>query len=99
MNLDISEIFKPIIVDRVIFTIINKRMLNAEKHFFKDDNNGIFLNKEGKNIFLKKLNHKLNQKITINSMSLSYETLIRLEIKKLLKSINFSCKYEPYKYQ
>ena len=35
LNLDLAEIFKPIIVDRVIFTLINKGMLTASS-FTKD---------------------------------------------------------------
>lgn len=35
LNLDISEIFKPIIVDRVIFSLVNKKVL-SEKHFEKN---------------------------------------------------------------
>lgn len=34
LNLDIAEIFKPIIVDRTIFTLVSKNMLSA-KHFDK----------------------------------------------------------------
>src|SRR5690606_30533649 len=34
LNLDISEVFKPIIVDRIIFSLINKKMIRPE-HFDK----------------------------------------------------------------
>ncbi len=32
LNLDLAEIFKPIIIDRLIFTLINKRMIDATMH-------------------------------------------------------------------
>ena len=37
LALDISEIFKPILVDRVIFKVLNKKMIQ-EKHFDKSLN-------------------------------------------------------------
>lgn len=42
LNLDVADIFKPIIVDRAIFTIINKRMISATEHFEKVENGGIY---------------------------------------------------------
>jgi len=46
LSLDISEIFKPILVDRVIFKVLNKREIQ-EKHFDKKLNKCI-LNQAGK---------------------------------------------------
>jgi len=47
LALDISEIFKPILVDRVIFKVLNKKILQ-EKHFDKSLNR-CMLNETGKN--------------------------------------------------
>ena len=32
LNLDIAELFKPVIVDRAIFTLVNKRLISATEH-------------------------------------------------------------------
>lgn len=45
LNLDLADIFKPIIVDKVIFKIINKKIINKEIHFEKRDD-GVFLNEK-----------------------------------------------------
>lgn len=66
LNLDISEILKPILVDKIIFSLINKRIIDVKVHFEKR-NNGVYLNKEGKYIFIDQLNKKLNSIITINN--------------------------------
>ena len=50
LNLDIAEIFKPLVVDRVIFSLINKRSLSSE-HFTYCENGAVYLNEEGKHIF------------------------------------------------
>jgi CRISPR-associated protein Cas1 len=58
LSMDISEIFKPILVDRVIFRLLNKRELQ-EKHF---DNklNRCLLNPTGKKIFVKAFDERLS---------------------------------------
>jgi CRISPR-associated endonuclease Cas1 subtype I-B len=99
LNLDIAEIFKPIIIDRVIFTLINKRMINETIHFEASENNGIYLNKEGKKLFLRELGYKFYQRIQIDGEFITYESLIRAEINKLARHINTGEKYKPYKYR
>ena len=95
--LDISEIFKPIIVDRVIFKVLNKRELQ-EKHFDKKLNRCI-LNEEGKKIFVRNFEDKLNETIqhrTLNR-SVSYRHLIKLECYKLSKHLLGIEEYKPFK--
>jgi CRISPR-associated protein Cas1 len=57
LNLDVAEVFKPIIVDRVIFTLIGKKMIQA-KHFNKNLNS-VLLNEEGMKIFISLYEEKL----------------------------------------
>ncbi len=56
--LDLAEIFKPIIIDRSIFKLVNKRSLTSE-HFEKTDT-FCYLNEKGKKIFVKEIEDKLN---------------------------------------
>ncbi len=86
LNLDIAEIFKPVIVDRVIFSMINKNMINVDRHF-DNINSGIYLNKQGKIIFLEELERKLYTVITINDGVMTYDRVIKNEIKKIKQSI------------
>lgn len=96
LNLDIAEIFKPIIVDRTIFTLISKKMLTT-KHFDKKLD-GITIKGEGKKIFIQELEEKL--KTTINykrlGKQISYRRLIRLELYKLEKHLIGEEPYEPF---
>lgn len=98
LNLDVADIFKPIIVDRVIYTLINKRMISAEKHFEKVGK-GVFLNKEGKKIFLQELEYKMKQSIKVGEQKYTYEQIVFQEIRKLEKSLVYDFKYKPFKYQ
>ncbi len=45
LSLDISEIFKPLIVDRVIFNLINNRIIKKENFY---ELNSCYLNENGK---------------------------------------------------
>lgn len=51
LSLDISEVFKPVIVYRTIFDLINNKKIQVSKHFDKKVNYCL-LNEEGRNIFI-----------------------------------------------
>lgn len=95
LNLDIAEVFKPIIVDRVIFYILNKNMIGPED--FEEKLGGIYLKESGRKVFIEKLEEKL--KTTINykkiGKEVSYRRLIRLELYKLEKHLIGDEEYEP----
>ncbi len=97
LNLDISEIFKPIIVDRVIFSLINKNMIKP--HHFDKELNFCYLNDEGKKIFAKYFDEKLSETIKHNKLGrkISYRYLVRLEVYKLIKLLIENQKYEGFK--
>ena len=96
LSLDIADIFKPIIVDRTIFKIVNNNMIN-KKHFSRDV--GVLLNDTGKQIFISEYQKKLETTIkhpTLNKKA-SYKYLIRLEGYKLIKHILDDQPYESFR--
>ncbi|MEM5803568.1 MAG: type I-B CRISPR-associated endonuclease Cas1b, partial [Candidatus Aenigmatarchaeota archaeon] len=92
LSLDISEIFKPIIIDRLIFKLINKDMLNKECFIFSK---GVFLNKRGRELFIEEYIKRLEKKIKIKNERVSFKKLIRREIYKLLNHIKGQEIYTP----
>ena len=98
LNLDVSEIFRPVIVDKVIFSIINKHMISEKLHFELLDNGAVYLNKEGKKIFITEFEDKLAQRMKTKTGSISYTELIRAEIQKLIRYFDKDEKYKAYKY-
>lgn len=48
LNLDFADLFKPLIVDRVIFSMINLGQIKADKDFCMEPSGAVFLNKDGK---------------------------------------------------
>ena len=93
LNLDIAEIFKPLIVDRAIFSCINLKMID-EDDFRREENGGVYLTENGKKIFLRKLYEKLDDTLQINGRPFSYSMLIDEEIRKLVRHFR---NHEPYK--
>ncbi|MCL2425312.1 MAG: type I-B CRISPR-associated endonuclease Cas1b [Oscillospiraceae bacterium] len=98
LNLDIAEIFRPVIVDRIIFTLINKHMISAKMNFEKLEGNAVYLNSEGKRIFITEFDKKMAQRLKYKSGIVSYEGLIRAEIQKLTRYFDTGEPYKPYKY-
>lgn len=96
LSLDLSEIFKPIFVDRLIFYMVNKRMLS--KKDFNEDLNCCLLNDKGRNKFIKEYNKRLEKTIKHKKLkkNVSYQRLIRLEAYKLKKHILCIEKYDPF---
>jgi len=97
LSLDIAEIFKPIFGDRIIFSLINNNQIK-EDHFDKDLNY-CYLKEEGRKIVVKEFDEKM--KVTVHHKLLkkrvSYETIIRLELYKLIKHLLNEEKYTVFK--
>lgn len=97
LSLDIAEIFKPLIVDPVIFKLINNNVLKESD--FSYENEICFLNENGKKKFLSEYNKKLESTIKHRKLnrSVSYKYLIRLECYKLIKHVIGDEIYKPLK--
>ncbi len=98
LALDVAEVFKPILVDRAIFKVLNKKELQA-KHF--DTNlNGCLLNKTGKQIFTRDWEERIQETIKHRTLdkNVSYKHLIKLECYKIQKYIlGIDEEYKPFK--
>ncbi|MEG6615207.1 type I-B CRISPR-associated endonuclease Cas1b [Peptococcaceae bacterium 1198_IL3148] len=96
LNLDIAEIFKPILIDRVIFSLLAKKMITVAD--FEEFANGIMMKERAKKIFLQELDTKLKTTIKHKSIGrqVSYRRIIRLELYKLEKHLMGEVEYEPF---
>ncbi len=96
LALDLADIFKPIIVSRIIFKLINTNMI-TEKHFQKDV--GVLLNEKGRKIFIAEYQKKLETTIQHQTLKkkVSYKYLIRLECYKIIKHIINDKIYESFR--
>jgi CRISPR-associated protein Cas1 len=97
LSFDISEIFKPIIVDRVIFKVLNKKMIQPQH--FDHKLNSCLLNPSGKKIFVQAMEERYKETIKHKSLgrNVSYKHLIKLECYKLVKHLLGIEEYKPFK--
>ena len=95
LALDVSEIFKPIIVDRIILKLVNKNML--DDNCFRGEIGDMLLSEKGKKIFLQEYNDKLGTTIKHKGLrrNVSYKRLIRMELYKLSKHVLGDEEYKP----
>ncbi len=96
LNLDLSEIFKPIIIDKIIFKLINKKMIPT--YCFEKVGKGIFLNDKGRKIVIKEFYNKLFDKLIVKEERMTYAQIIRKEIAKFVSCILKERKFKPFKY-
>lgn len=85
--LDISEVFKPLIADRLIFSMLNKRMLTEKD--FERESNFCYLKEAGRKRLLQEYDEGLKRTIQHKGLNknVSYRYLIRLECYKLIKHL------------
>ncbi len=98
LNLDVAEIFKPIIVDRVIFTLINRGALQAKDFRGGSEAEGVFLTEKGRKTFLEAYESRLKETVQHPKLgrAVSYRRLIRLELYKIEKHLLGDETYVPY---
>jgi CRISP-associated protein Cas1 len=97
LALDLAEIFKPILADRLIFSLLNKKQI--QKNDFDHNLNGCMLKDTGRKRVVKAWDEKLAETIKHRSLgrSVSYKHLVKLECYKLAKHLLVMEDYKPFK--
>ncbi|PRY21714.1 CRISPR-associated protein Cas1 [Spirosoma oryzae] len=87
LALDIAEVFKPLLVDRMIFRLLKTAELQP-RHFEKHLG-GCYLNEAGRKIVVKDWDDRLSQTVQHRTLNkkVSYERLIRHECYKLIRHL------------
>jgi CRISPR-associated protein Cas1 len=97
LALDLAEIFKPILVDRTIFRVLNKKEVQSKDFDFHV--NKVVLKESGKKAFIKAFEERLNETIRHRTLKkqVSYKSLVKLECYKLSKHLLGMENYQPFK--
>lgn len=97
LSLDISEVFKPVIVYQTIFRLVNNRKIQVSKHFEREVNYCI-LNQDGKKIFVKEFEEKMKDVFShpVLKRKVSYYNIIKLDCYKLIKFIVEDKEFIPF---
>ena len=97
LSLDLSEVFKPVIVFRTIFDLVNNHRLQVEKHFEKNVNYCI-LNEEGRKIFVEAFEERMESVFEHSRLKrkVTYRTALKLDCYKLIKNILEDKEFVPF---
>ncbi|MGL4607568.1 MAG: type I-B CRISPR-associated endonuclease Cas1b [Eubacteriaceae bacterium] len=97
LSLDIAEIFKPLIADRLIFSLLNRNQIT--KKSFTKNLNCLHLTKEASRTIVGELDAKMQATIKHRDLNktVSYQHLMRLECYKLIKHLLSEKEYEAFK--
>ena len=97
LALDLAEIFKPVLADRLIFSLLNKKQI--QRGDFDTGLNRCLLKDSGRKTVVKAWDEKLGETIRHRSLgrSVSYKHLVKLECYKLVKHILDMEEYKPFK--
>ncbi|MDO4925903.1 MAG: type I-B CRISPR-associated endonuclease Cas1b [Turicibacter sp.] len=87
LSLDVSEVFKPILVDRLIFSLLNKKVI-TESDFVRESD-FLKLKESALKRVVKEFEEVLKRTIHHRELrrEVSYQYLIRLELYKLIKHL------------
>lgn len=97
LALDLAEVFKPLLVDRMIFSLLNKKQI--QKSDFDHKLNSCLLKESGRRTIARSWDERLAETIKHRSLGrpVSYRHLMKLECYKLSKHILGMEEYKPFK--
>ena len=97
LSLDIAEVFKPLIGDRLIFSLLNRNQI-TEKSFTKELN-FLHLKKDASRLIVTEFEERLKKTIMHKELGrqVSYQYLMRLEAYKLIKHLIGEKEYEGFR--
>ncbi len=97
LALDMAEVFKPLLADRLIFSLLNKKQVSGSD--FDTRLNSCLLKNSGRKTVVRAWDEKLAETIKHRSLkrSVSYRHLVKLECYKLTKHLLGIETYMPFK--
>ena len=95
LNLDLAEIFKPLLADRLIFFLINRHMLHP-CDFETDSDGGIRLKKDKCQMILQKWDERLDETLDVDGRTMSWRSIVLKEARKIEKHITGEKPYQPF---
>ena len=102
LNLDISEIFKPVLADRLIFSMINRKMIKPSD--FEQAGKGIYVSENARRIIVSEWEKSLRSTITYpsansDSHKMGWRRIMRTEALKVQRYITEGIAYDPFLYK
>jgi CRISPR-associated protein Cas1 len=96
LSLDLADLFKPVLADRVLFRLCNRGQITPDD--FRDELNACLLTESGRKTYSKAFEETLERTVEHPRLNrkVSYQHLMRLEAYKLKKHLLTGEAYEPF---
>lgn len=97
LSLDLADLFKPVLADRLLFRLLNRQQITP-KHF-REEVGACLLDDNGRKTYTKAFEEMLEETVEHPDLNrkVSYQYLLRLEAYKLKKHLVAGEDYEPFK--
>jgi CRISPR-associated protein Cas1 len=97
LNLDVAEVFKPVLADRLVFRLLPRGQVKPG-HFMREGE-GVFLSEAGRRLVVEEWEKTLQTTYRHRALkrAVSYRTTLRLELYKLEKHLIGEQPYTPYR--
>ena len=95
LALDVADVFKPVIVERIIGNLANNRQIGDSD--FRYEKQACYLSESGRKKFLEYYSEKMNTSVKTEKGYVTYGTLIKGECTKLLKDIRGETEYKSFR--
>jgi len=97
LSLDIADLFKPVLADRVTFRLVNRKQITAED--FRSELGSCLLSEQGRKTYTKEFEETLERTVEHPELNrkVSYQYLLRLEAYKLKKHLLAGESYDAFR--
>lgn len=97
LSLDIADLFKPVLTDRLLFRLVNRKQITLDD--FREEVGACLLTESGRETFVKEFEETLERTVEHPNLNrkVSYQYLLRLEAYKLKKHLVAGEPYEPFR--
>ena len=97
LSLDIADLFKPVLTDRLLFRLVNRGQIGRDD--FREEVGSCLLTESGRKTFVKEFEETLERTVNHPELSrkVSYQYLLRLEAYKLKKHLLTGESYDAFR--
>ena len=97
LALDLVEPFRSTWGDRLVLDLFNHRRIRADKHFEVTEEDGVYLNEEGRKIVFRSFDEMMERKRVLNDRSVSRRQIVENVICRFVSAIEADEKIDFYK--
>ena len=97
LSLDIADLFKPVLTDRLLFRLVNRGQIGRDD--FREEVGSCLLTESGRKTFVKEFEETLERTVEHPRLDrkVSYQYLLRVEAYKLKKHLLTGEEYVPFR--